>query len=378
MRILVLSVAIIAGAWVVCGAAATGGNPGSAVSDISVLFLPDGGPNEYTVSFTGTAGAFTVDARHLRVDITALEGRLLLKDARHGSGSARTRTGPLGRTQQTMIPLTIERSLLPHVMSKITLRLDPETVTRDNTPLSVSTSAQTTGVNVYVPDGNDDAMLRRRYEGNIVYTYGQIVLRCTLRVATVLDAYIVLQPHTKLQVSRLQRRLQTSVPLHAGSSEFSSSDSAFAYKAIDPLVVQFDPAVRPHISGESFIQRGAVAPVPPETGSSQTEIAQSQETISAATASISSRGCKAMSAFAADGWDLGRTITRNVPKVADTIKRGMTHEQVAFLVGFPPIYGTKARLLRLDEWNYEQGARSFDIRFRGDHVASYRLAEQLP
>ena len=57
----------------------------------------------------------------------------------------------------------------------------------------------------------------------------------------------------------------------------------------------------------------------------------------------------------------------------------MTHEQVAFITGFPYAYKTRAELLGMPEWDYDWVAPNATyVRFKGDRVVTVPPPVTMP
>ena len=91
--------------------------------------------------------------------------------------------------------------------------------------------------------------------------------------------------------------------------------------------------------------------------------------------------CAAYFAYFADGWDLNRAYSLVPPPYPQTgVKVGMTHEQVAWQIGYPAAYGSAAWLDSLEAWRYDNlPPFSYWVYFGADgRVTKYGPDGQLP
>lgn len=268
-------------------------------------------------------------------------------------------------------------------MQSLVVRSDPGTVRRGGVSVVLAAFPRALAVHVDVGDPSNDAALQRRFDGATVYGYGPLALRCGADAIPYVT--VITRPHATLRVVRIERTHGSSL-LHAG---YDTSDDAFAFKAIDPLRVMFDPNVRPKLSGLAFSIPAVPAPAgdgrpesmaPTPTRSHVGHFKQQQAVTQSISQQLNAIGCRTLETVAADEWQLERLTTTqaHTPGPAD-IKIGQTHEQVAEIAGFPSVYATKAELMGMAEWRYDLPAPfSWVVTFDGDRVVRYQPPGDLP
>ncbi len=208
----------------------------------------------YTISFNSRTPGFIVDATKLHVDRTSLTGVVEAHDVATLASSPQTTLGPPGPAQVTVVHLRVPRTALRLGIQSLVLRSDPGAVLRGSAPVALATSTGMSPVHVDVGDPSNDATLQRRFDGAKVYSYGPLALRCGIDAIPYVT--VGTRPHATLRVVQVERT-HGSALLYAG---YDTSDYAFAFKAIDPLRVVFDPNVRPKLGGMSFLTPAAPAP----------------------------------------------------------------------------------------------------------------------
>ncbi len=347
---------------------------------------PDATVEGYTVTFSSMIPGFVVDPARLHVDRAALDGTLLARDVGTVVAAPDVQLGPPGPAQIVRVHVNVPRSALQPGMQNVVLRTDDGAARRNGAAVLLGTYAVTSSVHVDVPDPSGDDALRRRFAGKTVYGYGPLTLRCG--VDAIPYAGLNTQPHTALRIARIER-IVGGVPLHAG---YDSSDAAFAFKAIDPLRIVFDPAVRPTIGGASFSypvpsQSPPAVAVPVVPGPQRTAPmtpsplrTYNHDMARSIMDQIKTTGCRPLDVFAADAWQLERLVTTIAPTPGlNSIRLGLTHEQVAQIDGFPSVYAKKADLMRMAEWRYDRPAPfSSVVTFDGDRVVKYQPPGNLP
>ncbi len=367
---------------------------------VHVTFGPDATVEGYTAWFISNVAGFTVDATKLHVDRAALDGTVLARDVSTVAAAPAAQMGPPGPAQIVRVALSVPRAALQPGMQSLLLRTDDGAARRDGNPVTLGANRVSSLAHVDVPDPSGDEALRRRFAGIPVYGYGPLALTCG--VVTIPYATVITQPHTELRIARIERT-QGAAILHAG---YDSSDQAFTFKAIDPLRIIFDPAVRLRTGGASFSYpsppRAAVGPTasgsPQSTGApisgspqataapmtpapmlTRAEIARQHERTKAVMQEIAA-GCRSLQTSAAGAWHLERMVTTVAPPPGLTrVRLGFTHEQVALIDGFPSVYATKAELMRMPEWIYDRPAPfSSFVAFDGDRVVKYQPPGNLP
>ncbi len=354
---------------------------------VFMRFATDASVEGYTVSFDSRTAGFTVDATKLHVDRTSLAGVVQAHDVVAFASLPQTTIGPPGPAQVTVVHLRVPRTALLPGMQALVVRSDSGAVLRGGAPVVLATLGGMTPVHVDVGDPSNDATLQRRFDGTNVYGYGPLALRCGTDAIPFVT--VNTRPHTTLRVARVERT-HGSALLYAG---YDTSDYAFAFKAIDPLRVVFDPNVRPEIGGMSFSLPAASVPAasmsapeevgrprPKTPGALLRHFKHPDPITQSITRQVYTTGCRALETVVADGWQIERLMTTRVPAfgLAD-IKIGQTHEQVASIAGFPSVYATKAELMQMAEWHYDLPAPfSAVVTFDGDRVARYQPPGDLP
>lgn len=99
-----------------------------------------------------------------------------------------------------------------------------------------------------------------------------------------------------------------------------------------------------------------------------------------------SSSCIALWNTFADSWDFEREYSLKHPfkshpewparmrkaMLKGELKKGMTHEMVAWVIGWPSEQGTKEDLKALDQWTYDSVLPfTTDIYFKGDHMLRF-------
>jgi hypothetical protein len=200
-----------------------------------------------------------------------------------------------------------------------------------------------------VSDANERSA-RAAYEGHTVWGFGRFELACGKR------GYET-PPFTALRIRRIVRVLGTSPTLHVGEQSVGILGAGFAFTTVAPLVVFFD--------GPHDMQ------FPGETSASKCVLWR----------------------MLGDAWQLDVTYSPSSPHQAHPewsdatladiakgrVRPGMTHAMVAWALGFPNTFGTRAELMRASTWTYDAPppARSH-VDFRGDRVMSYDPPRMLP
>ncbi len=99
-------------------------------------------------------------------------------------------------------------------------------------------------------------------------------------------------------------------------------------------------------------------------------------------ANAAGKACVNPRLWVADDWELRRTLWVHAPlgvPETTTIRKHMTRETVAHILGFPGEYGSVDDMNRLNEWRYvESGPFSSTVYFRNDRVSDYHPAGMPP
>jgi hypothetical protein len=199
----------------------------------------------------------------------------------------------------------------------------------------------------------DDANLRHAratYEGRAVWAYGRFELGCG-RVTYEAPRL------TPLRIRRIARVLGPSPVLHLGEQAVGYLGAGFSFTTTAPLVVFFD--------------------TPREVGFP---------------ASTAPTACTFWRMFG-DDWQLDVTYSRAPPRrahsewseatladiAAGRVRLGMTHAVVAWALGFPNQYGTRAELMRAPSWVYDAlPPGRAEVDFQADRVVRYVPPRMLP
>lgn len=326
---------------------------------LSVSLSAEGTVDGYAVTFSSMVGDFVVDPRAVHIDLADLAGSVRTPDVAHTSTST-VQSGPPGPTETVTVRLSIPSAALHVGMQQLVLRLDPAAVRRHGAPATLPAFKAPPYVNVDVPERTSDADVARRLVGKDVAVYGPLELACGLRTLGT-TAKVVLRPGSRLRVASVRRERGTAALLGLGSGAMALADTAFRYKAIDPLRVTFDTSVRPSIAGQALR-------------------AGTREQADAGRSEMMGGGCQSLTLAAADAWDLDRLLAP-VPAaaLAGPVRPGLTHEQVALALGFPSVYATKTDLLARPVWRYDMPAPfSSTVTFADDRVVRYDPPGNLP
>jgi hypothetical protein len=217
--------------------------------------------------------------------------------------------------------------------------------TQDGTPISFGDWSRTTErwhLMMWWPTRNDAdaglARLRERFVGHDVYAYGGSSLRCGGSVAS----YDFTAP---LRVRAIDRELDRIAMIWPGNG--GGLDNTPHFLAIAPLRFVFTmPQARPKSYG---------API---EGTDCPEITLAD-------------------------WQVDTTFSLEEPPAGlqrardwyPPIREGMSRADVAWLIGHPTEFVTRARIDEEDTWSYDGGARSsISVSFRKDRVASFTSA----
>jgi hypothetical protein len=232
--------------------------------------------------------------------------------------------------------------------------------------LSNVTEGQTK-LNLYFP--NESAVhlaaLRAAYLGGSVWPYGSLSLSCEGAPITVDSARVtpLIRATGPLRIERLERLTNGTAMIHD-----EPANAGFAYEAVAPLVV----SVRlPREPGSWLAGGGITGRIPGGAQGIPRVIATAV------------RRCRYIEFSVADSWDLELAVARRPPDFDVAHYHGnligLTHEQVAFITGFPYAYKTRAELLGMPEWDYDWVAPNATyVRFKGDRVVTVPPPVTMP
>jgi len=201
--------------------------------------------------------------------------------------------------------------------------------------------------------------LERRYAGKRVWGRGQTAAECVVDIPgqAMAGGGPGMIPSSVHHVFRVYQSGLLRLGNNVG--EFDGSGDSEIFMDGSPLVVWLDV---PRLKGQVLPAIPATGPFP----------------------GVSRRQCIVTYATFADGWDLDRSYSVSAPPAGlpKTIQPGMTHEEVAWLLGYPPVYGAPAELNRLQIWRFHAAlVDSFWVYFdQGGHVTTTKTnaPAQLP
>jgi hypothetical protein len=173
--------------------------------------------------------------------------------------------------------------------------------------------------------------------------------------------------HVALHVTAVRRLAGAAHVARLGWPGYDSS----VYKVLDPLELTFDARTAPKmVAVTTPAARPGLAGDPPDR-SRRGDLAGAE---------LFTTGCRTLAARFAGSWDLERTLSVDAPAtVEQTVHAGMTHEQVAYVLGFPPAsFASKAELLRAAEWRFAGPPLTTVVTFDGDRVTAYRADRIMP
>lgn len=184
-------------------------------------------------------------------------------------------------------------------------------------------------VETYVP-GDSLSLLNREFQGKRVWLYGLQTIVCVPSLRVSGSQFVTTSFRAPLRITHVDRSFGATVLLGP------TYDAGFHYSADDPLVIDFDAGHLPPrlVCGRAY-------------------------------------------AYAADRWDFERLYSFKPPRSAlgSRVRLGMTHEDVAFILGFPPGKQTKSALLRARRWDYPASAAGLTTPlvfiFKNDRVVQH-------
>ncbi len=227
----------------------------------------------------------------------------------------------------------------------------------------------------------DDGVVRglnRRYDGQRVWGRGGLGAQCVLDAAggTWSGGGPNSRPYTVKHVFRIYR---SSYDLAIGGQIGAIGGGRQSeFQDDSPLVVWLDvPADVTYstISGTGGMsvraQRSGVQTPPPQTPAPKMPVHLGPND-----------ACVAYFSYFADAWDMDRAYSLSPPPpgIGTTVKTGMTHEQVAWVLGYPAGYGSPAQLDRIQAWRYDNlPPFSYWVYFdTSGHVTKFGPDGQLP
>jgi hypothetical protein len=227
--------------------------------------------------------------------------------------------------------------------------------------------------NIFVPpsDAAHDAAIRERYVGATVWEYGRVgTAVCDATPFTVGNAIVTFLaatfPAIPLRVVQIERATDRTVMMN----DEVINDTGFQYEAFSPLAVTVDvPNEKIFYAGLGLTPVSTKLPTP-DISDPRMQAAFREH-------------CPAshLPLYAGDQWDLERLIALHGPGI-DVTKHpivGLTHEQVAFALGFPYAYATRDDMLKLSDWNYKFTApNAMSVHFDGDRAVRYDPPGELP
>lgn len=207
--------------------------------------------------------------------------------------------------------------------------------------------------------------LKAQYEGKLVWCYGGPGGQC-VTTEPGLSVGMSGRLDVPLRVRRVERVCIPPSELAIGNATFIGGERESAFLADNPLVVILDaPAKGLEFSGLSYVGEKDVGE-------------------NALKAASGSRGyCLGLWNMVSDRWDFEREYSLSNPLKAwparmrkavlkGELVKGMTREMVAWVLGWPSMYGTKSEMLGLDDWAYDNIPSSGHVYFKdGRMVEEY-------
>ncbi len=285
----------------------------------STLFLSPGEhADEYAleISRLEPEPPLLVDPGSLHFDVRDEKNGRVHRDVRFSLVSSRHVTGPPGPAQAFYLKVQVTVRSLGSGFHRVEARDDAFSSTFSSWPDLT-----------YVP-GDDAVLLSRRLGGRRAWLYGEQDVHC-VGSPFLHFPYIGTHQSSPVRIIRIVRLSGESATLGP------PYDAAFHYYAFDPLRIDLDPST--------------VLP-----------------TLRCARANI----------LASDRWDLERLLSFSPPsRIAGKVRLGMTHDEVAFVLGFPPGMQTKGELLHVNRWDYPAPAAGLTTRlvliFRKDRLIEH-------
>jgi len=336
-----------------------------------VLLTADESVNGYAAEFQ-QARSQSIDPRGIHVDRASLDGAIERRDVATVSGPVL----PSSFNPQTQVaPLSVPRAMLRPGMQQLILRLDATAVSRaDGTPLTTKILGS---VNVHLPAAASPAPSTKRLENTTVFPIGVVTLGCDPRmrptpmnVSYGPPSLAAIRP---LHVVAVDRRIGTAAIVRSRFGQSNPVFSAFAYKAIDPLRISFDPVLESKagdIDATPFAIRNRLPN--PAHGTNMIETIRAQ---------LNWDGCRSITLLASDPWDVSLLLSTTAPprSITGDVQLGMTRDDVASRLGFHSEFADRDDFNRRHKWHYvRDGPFSSTVIFRGRRVSRYDPPEHLP
>ncbi|HEY0393106.1 MAG TPA: hypothetical protein VGD01_01300 [Candidatus Elarobacter sp.] len=286
-------------------------------------------PGEYRITFYGV-GDLRVDPSKVHVDRVREDGSLERADVAPAAAAYRPEPS-VPALAIVSGSVSVPRSSMRPGLQRLRVRADPGAVTRDGVPLAPSVVKRPGDDPLLYSYLSDDSDLRyvRAFIGRDVTSYGSITLWCGSGTSTrLLDT----GPHVRLRISAVRRTAGISLVLRPGSAAFAGN--RLRYEAIDPLEVVVDGQRAPAL------------------------------------------GCARPMFRVAGRWDFERSVGTDAPSrtLGEDVEIGMTHADVAYVLGYPPSYTPKAAWDGIPVWRYVNGPDPDAwpaVRFTDDRVSSF-------
>lgn len=215
--------------------------------------------------------------------------------------------------------------------------------------------------------------LQSEYQGKQVWCYGGPGAQC---VSTVPGMSIGLSGGVDLplRIKRVERMCVPRIELAIGNATFVGGDRESAFATDNSLIVILDASAK-GLKFNGLFYAG-------------------DEDIDKASEDVESNPrahCLGLWDEVSDRWDFERKYCLSNPlKIHPTwstkmrkavlngeLINGMTRDMVAWVMGWPAIYGTKAEMLSLDEWTYDNIPHKGHVYFKNGRVAD-QLWPSLP
>lgn len=211
--------------------------------------------------------------------------------------------------------------------------------------------------------------LKAGYEGKSVWCYGGAGGQCISS-----DSNVAIsmggRADLPMRIRHIERVYKPYQELAIGAATFIGGERQSAFVTDNPLIVILDPPAKGlELSGFMSVSKpdakGIDAAFPEEVSNPRAY-------------------CLGLMNIFADKWDFEREYSLQSPLVIGKkwsakmrkavlegeVVKGMTREMVAWVMGWPSIYGTKQEMLKLNDWTYDNIPSDGHIYFRNGVVSS--------
>ncbi|MEN6584215.1 MAG: hypothetical protein ABFD54_17355 [Armatimonadota bacterium] len=208
--------------------------------------------------------------------------------------------------------------------------------------------------------------LKAQYEGKLVWCYGGPGAQC---VSTEPGMSIGMSGRVDvpLRIRRVERVYMPKTELAMGNATFMGGERESAFVTDNPLVVILDaPARGLEFNGFAYVGD------------------KDAEKMSMDVVSNPRVHCLGLWNEVSDRWDFEREYNLSSPfkshldwstkmrkaVLRGEVAKGMTREMVAWVMGWPSIYGTKGEMLSIDDWTYDNIPFQGHVYFKNGRVIS--------